>query len=45
MQDFFNRFFGNPGGGDDDGDGNLMGEASCFGLGLHRRLSGLHHHQ
>jgi len=35
MQDFFNRFFGNPGGGDDDGDGNPMGgERRALGSGF-----------
>jgi serine protease Do len=36
MQDFFNRFFGNPGGGDDDGDGQLApgGERRALGSGF-----------
>jgi serine protease Do len=35
MQDFFNRFFGNPGGGDDDGDGQLgPGERRALGSGF-----------
>jgi serine protease Do len=35
MQDFFNRFFGNPGGGDDDGDGQFgPGERRALGSGF-----------
>jgi serine protease Do len=35
MQDFFNRFFGNPNGGDDDGDGQLgPGERRALGSGF-----------
>ncbi|QNI35284.1 trypsin-like peptidase domain-containing protein [Edaphobacter albus] len=35
MQDFFNRFFGNPGGGDDDSDGGPMGgERRALGSGF-----------
>ncbi len=34
MQDFFNRFFGNPGGGDDDGDGPAGGERRALGSGF-----------
>jgi serine protease Do len=35
MQDFFNRFFGNPGGGDEDGDGQLgPGERRALGSGF-----------
>ena len=35
MQDFFNRFFGNPGGGDEDGDGQFgPGERRALGSGF-----------
>lgn len=35
MQDFFNRFFGNPGGGGgDDGDGMMGGERRALGSGF-----------
>lgn len=34
MQDFFNRFFGNPGGGGDDGDGMMGTERRALGSGF-----------